>query len=284
MGGAYLAVSDDAAGVLYNVSGLAGLKQSIFGTSYRALGLDRTLGYATALFPVRGESMIGLHWLYAGSGSVEARDGDGYTLGHDFYLNSHDFSVVFAKRFEKWLALGTKINYYHSSLPEVSAFSVGFDFGATIYIDQLYRRDHRESLTLKDTRIGVTVKYIGITYPWVSDNYEARYGSSSSGFGQDDEVPIEIGLGVSTRIMERKLLVAMDAVKNTEQSTRFYVGSEYQFNPQVAFRAGWGDGRLAAGTGYLFKMGNSPLRIDYAFSSDKAGEGSEHIFSFDLNF
>ena len=49
-------------------------------------------------------------------------------------------------------------------------------------------------------------------------------------------------------------------------------------------RAGYGDGRLAAGTGYLFAVGKHQLAIDYAFSTDKADEGSEHIFSFDLLF
>lgn len=284
MGGTYIAISDDAAGVLYNPAGLGDIQAGIFGTSYRALGLDRTLGYATVIFPVRGQSALGIHWLYAGSGSVEARDRDGYTLGHEFYQNSHDFSVIFAKRFERWLSLGTKINYYTSSIPETSAFSVGFDFGATIYIDQFYRRDHREDLTFKDTRIGLTVKYFGVTYPWVSDKYELRYGDSQTGFLQDDEVPVEIGLGVSTRLVERKLLMAMDIVKNTKQSIQIHVGSEYELNPQFALRAGWGDGRLAAGTGYRFKMGSHPLQIDYAFSADKAGAGSEHIFSFDLNF
>jgi hypothetical protein len=31
-------------------------------------------------------------------------------------------------------------------------------------------------------------------------------------------------------------------------------------------------------------LGNRLLGIDYAFSTDKADEGSEHIFSFDLMF
>ena len=284
MGGAYIAVSDDAAGVLYNMSGLANIQDRIFGTSYRAMGLDRTLGYATMIFPIRGEAALGLHWLYAGSGSVEARDRDGYTLGHEFYQNNHDFSVIFAKRFEKWLSLGTKINYYSSNVPEENAFSVGFDFGATIYVDQFYRRDLRENLTLQDTRIGLTVKYFGVTYPWLSDKYDVKYNSGDIGYDQDDEVPVEIGLGVSPRLMDRKLMVAVDGLKNTKQNPEFHFGSEYVLNPQLALRAGWGDGRLTAGTGYRFYAGKNSLSVDYAFSSDKAGEGSEHIFSFDLSF
>ena len=284
MGGAYLSLSDDPAGVMYNPAGLNMIQNTVFGTSFRTMTLDRTLGYAALIFPVRGEAALGVHWLYAGSGKVEARDTDGYTLGHDFYMNSHDFSVVFAKRFEKWLSLGTKINYYSSNIPEVSAFSVGFDFGAVIYVDQFTRRDLRENLKLQDTRIGVTVKYIGIKYPWVSDNYELLYGTSDAGYEQDDDVPVEFGLGASSRILDRKLLVAMDGIKNTKQGAEFHFGSEYTLHEQFALRAGWGDGRLAAGAGFKFLIGDKPLKIDYAFSADKAGEGSEHIFSFDWSF
>ena len=34
----------------------------------------------------------------------------------------------------------------------------------------------------------------------------------------------------------------------------------------------------------MFKFGERALAIDYAFSSDKVDEGSDHIFSFDLLF
>jgi len=49
-------------------------------------------------------------------------------------------------------------------------------------------------------------------------------------------------------------------------------------------RGGYSDKRLVAGTGYLFQIGKNALSVDYAFSTDKADEGAEHIFSFDLLF
>jgi len=284
MGGAYIGVSDDPAGALYNPAGMSAITESVFGTSYRAMGQDRTLGYATVIFPVRGQSSLGVHWLYAGSGSVAARDGDGYMEGHDFSFNNHDFSVVFAKRFEKFLALGTKINYYQASVPEVNAFSVGFDFGAMIYIDQFYRRDRREFLTFQDTRIGLTVKYFGVEFPWVSEKYEVKYNANSNSHDQDDAIPIEVGFGASTKILDRKLLLAVDLIKNEKQGLEFHSGAEYVVNPDFALRGGWGDHRFGIGTGYRFAVGEKRLDIGYAFSSAKAGEGSEHIFSFDLNF
>jgi hypothetical protein len=284
MGGAYLAVSNDGAGILYNPAGLVTVKKTMFSSSYRFMTLDRKLGYVSILMPVEGESVLGFHWLYAGYGSVTARDDDGYTLDHDFSFNSHDFSAVFGKRFEKWIAAGAKLNYYHSRLPEVNAFSIGFDFGFMVYFEQLIDRERRETLPVRDLQAGLTVKYLSVKYPWNSQKYNVRYGTTNDGYEQIDKVPLEVGVGASCRLLKRKLLLATDVLKNEKQDVRFYGGAEYFVVPEFALRAGYGDKRLAAGTGYIFQLGKQVLAVDYAFSSDKAGEGSEHIFSFDLLF
>ena len=62
----------------------------------------------------------------------------------------------------------------------------------------------------------------------------------------------------------------------------FHAGAEYYLTKEFALRGGYGDGRFSTGTGYVFKLGKQQLAIDYAFSTDKADEGMEHIFSFDL--
>ena len=74
MGGAYIAVSNDGAGALYNPAGLCEIKKLMFSSSYRAMQLDRKLGYVGLMIPVEGDASIGLQWIYAGSGSVTARD------------------------------------------------------------------------------------------------------------------------------------------------------------------------------------------------------------------
>ncbi len=101
---------------------------------------------------------------------------------------------------------------------------------------------------------------------------------------QDDDVPVEIGLGAAARFLDRKLLVATDVLKNMEQDPDLHAGAEYYISEQLAFRGGFSAGRLTAGTGYMFRLGKQVLLIDYAFSTDKADEGSEHIFSIDLQF
>jgi hypothetical protein len=284
MGGAYLAISDDGAAPLFNPAGVANRTRPLFGSSYRVMQLDRKLGYVTFLYPVRGEAVIGGHWLYAGSGSVEARNNDGYLSGFEISQNNHQFTIIFAKRFERMFAVGANLDYLYSRMAEMSAASVGFDLGGMFYLEQLFDRDRREDLFVRDLQVGVTLRNITKKYSWNSEKYNLEHDRSALGVVQDDQVPVEFGLGISGRLFERKLLLASDLKKNEKQSADFHAGAEYYLTQEFALRTGYSDGRFTAGTGYLFQFGKAVLLIDYAFTTDKADEGSEHIFSVDVQF
>ncbi len=285
MGGAYLAVSDDGSGPLYNPAGTANLKKKLFTSSYRVLGLDRTLAYASIILPTQGNSVLGINWLYAGSGSVEARNSVGQLLGHEVSLNTHDFGVLFAKRFEDAIAAGLKINYYHADFTEITSGSVGIDFGLMLYVDQFVNRESRDLMPVKNIQIGAVVKNIGTRFIWNNANYLLRYrGAGVPSSEQEDKIPTEFGLGGSARFFDQKLTLATDLLKSSKSNLRFHGGAEYLYMKKVALRGGISAGSPTIGGGYLFKLGNSFLAIDYAFSTDKVGEGMEHIFSFDLLF
>jgi hypothetical protein len=285
MGGAYIAIANDGAGALYNPAGLSTLQKKMFATSYRAMDLDRRLGYVFLAFPTHLSSALGFHYLYAGSGSVDARNTDGDVLGWELAENNHVFSVVFAKRFERWFSAGIKMNYMYTRYWEMSANTVGIDLGTMFYISDLFGRVKRDRMPVQDIRVGLTLRSIGAVNNWNSDRYVREHlGRSFPAVEQEDDYPIEFGIGVSGRLMDRRLLLATDVKKNTQQGAAFHAGAEYFIRPQFAVRAGFSDGRLTAGTGYVFRLSNHVLAVDYAFSTDKADEGSEHIFSFDILF
>ena len=285
MGGAYMGISDDGAGLLYNPAGLANMKKKLFTSSYRAMKLDRSLAYISILFPTQGNSVLGVNWLYAGSGSVEARNSLGQLSGHDVSFNSHDFGILFAKRFENYLSAGLKINYFQSNFTEINSGTVGIDFGIMIYFDQLVDREKRDQMPVQNIQLGVAVKNIGARLVWNNSNYVRRYfGSNTPGSEQVDNVPTEFAIGGAASFLNKTLNLAVDLLKHNKSNIRFHTGAEYLVDKKFAIRAGLSDGSFTAGTGYLFKLGGNTLAIDYAFSSDKAGEGEEHIFSFDILF
>lgn len=286
MGGAYRSISNDGAAPLFNPAGLAGLRTKLFSSSYRAMTLDRQVGYVTLMFPAKGNSALGLHVRYAGTGSLDVRNSDGDKLGREISMNNYDFSVVFAKRFTGPFAGGVKMYYLHSSFAEMKAFSVGFDAGFMLYLDHiLHERGESEGRAIRDIQVGLTLKYFEAQYIWKNENYIYKYQDGNSfGTEQEDKIPIEIGLGTSARLLDRRLIVASDLVKNTKQGVALHLGTEYFVKPEFALRGGFSDGRFTAGTGYVFKLADRVLAIDYAFSTDRVDEGSEHIFSFELLF
>jgi len=231
---------------------------------------------------VQGDATLGISWLYAGSGTVAERDGDGALTGEDFSFNQHQFTLIFSKRFEKYLSVGTNISFLLARFPEVEANSVGFDFGGMLYVDQLISREKRDLMPIQDVRIGMTIKNIAKRYSWNSEKYARARTTSGLGVQQEDVFPIEVGLGVSGRLLQRKLVLALDILKNNKQNVVFRGGGEYYVSSRFALRAGYGRSHFAAGTGFIFALGKKAFAIDYAFSAERANEGSEHIFSFDL--
>ncbi|UCD93785.1 MAG: PorV/PorQ family protein [Candidatus Zixiibacteriota bacterium] len=277
MGGAYVAVSNEGAGQLHNPAGVQTLTKTVLNSSYRAMKLGRKMGFVSLLFPTRLESALGISWLYAGYGEVERRDGSGYTTGGTISSNEHVFAISFAKRFIPFLGLGTKLNYYHKNVGDVKANSIGVNVGAVLFVDSLYRYGSMEGKFITDINAGLVVNNIAAQYPWETQSE----GLSAT---KTDDFPVVVGLGVSCRALERKLLVAVDAEKNAKQSALVRFGGEYILRDNFLLRAGLNDGTISAGAGFKFDLEKLLLSVDYAFSGDRAGAGEDHIFSFELRF
>lgn len=284
LGGSYLAISNDGAATLYNPAGLASIKSKIFATSYRAMSLDRSLGYLTFMVPTRDNSALGVTWHYFSTGDVALRDRNGRLTGNSIAFTNHDWSIIFAKRFEDYLAMGLKAGYLYSRFAEMSAASVRIDIGMMLYVSQFIDRERRPDMAVQDIQIGLVLSNLGATYRWNSTEYNAKISGAAGGVEQEDAIPLEVGLGVSSRFFKRKLLLTTDLIFSEKQNPRLHSGGEYFITPEFALRAGYSDGRLTAGTGYVFQIGGRVLAIDYAFATDRVDEGSEHIFSFDLLF
>lgn len=284
MGGAYISLANDGAGVYYNPAGLGNIRRTLLATSYRSMSLDRSLGYVSIILPTQKNSVLGFNWLYSGSGSVEARNSDGDKLGFDISQKNNAFSALFAKRFERTVSAGFKATYLHTTFAEMTSFSVSFDVGFIFYISQLFNREKRDMMPVKDIQVGLVIKNLAAVYRWNNEKYYQKHSTGVFGSEQEDKIPFEVGLGSSARFFERKLILALDMIKNQEQSLKLKTGTEYFITPQFAIRGGMSSKIFTAGTGFVFNLGSRVMAIDYAFSTDKVDEGSEHIFSFDLLF
>ncbi len=286
MGGAYLSIADDGSGPMYNPAGLSNIRKTLFSSSYRLMDLDRTLGYVSLAIPAAKKSALAFGWRYAGSGTVDARNTDGDKLGFEIAEHNHEFTFVFTKRFEDFFAAGVRGSYLYSRLSEMTTYAASLDVGLMLYLSQLLHnsRDERELAAIQDIQVGLVLKNLGSGFRWNNEKYLVKYVGNGLATVQEDAIPIEIGAGASARFFKRKLVMASDLLIDLEGRLAYHGGTEFFVSPEFALRGGYSNGRLTAGTGYVIKVGNLVWAIDYAFSTDKADEGSEHIFGFDLLF
>lgn len=289
MGGAYFAISDDAAGQLYNPAGVSAVKNKVFTSSYRAMTLDRSIGFVSLLFPTRLESAMGLSWQYVGSGSVDVRNRDGDKMGMALSSNEHVFAITFAKQFTPVFGFGAKLNYYLKGggtasndfeiLYDLSTTSIGINLGTIVFVDSLFEYGSMEDKAINDIKIGLVFDNMAARYNWTAKNVPGLLAAP------EDAFPIIFGGGVSFRTFQRKLLVAFDLEKVEKRPAAVKFGGEYIYNNKFALRAGLDDGIITAGLGYQFDLGvKNILEFDYAFSRARVEEGSDHIFGFHFRF
>jgi hypothetical protein len=277
MGGAYVAISDDPAGQLHNPAGIQSRREYFFSSSYRAMKLDRQLGFVSLVLPTRLESTLGLSWLYAGYGEVEARNTSGYATGEVISSDEHAFAVSFAKRFTPVFAAGSKVNFYYKQHADLKASSVGINLGAMFYIDSVFRFGTMEGKPFTDLTAGAVISNIAAKYPWDTEGE----GLTAS---RTDDFPMRFAVGVSARTFKKKLLLALDLDKNGEQSMAFRTGGEYNHKDLVKLRSGINDGVFTAGAGFKFDLEQFGIEINYAFSAAKVNEGEDHVFTLDITF
>lgn len=277
MGGAYIGVSDDPAGQLHNPAGLHAITQPVFSSAYRAMKLDRKLGFVSFVFPTKLQSAIGLSWVYAGYGDVETRDGSGWATGETISSNEHNFAVTFGKLFTPVLGLGAKINFFYKKHDNLTSNSVGVNLGGMMHIDSLFRYGHMEDKLITDIKVGAVISNIAAKYPWDTEGT----GLTATA---EDKFPIKFGFGASCRTLKRQLLIAADLEKNEKQDMLLRFGGEYNYESRYFVRAGLNDARLTAGVGLRFNIEKLACSIDYAFLGDRVDEGEDHLITLDIRF
>ncbi len=267
MGQAFVGVADNCGGALWNPAGTIQLQKRTVGASYRKMFLDRGMGWVCYAQPVRDEAAIGLSWINVGVADVVGRDFEGNpTEEIENYQNAVSFN--FARKIHEKIFLGLNIKYIQYNLANISAYGVGFDFGAM-------------GKPTPDLRIGVSVQNVGMRYSWNSLKYWSKYGED----GKDikESFPVNYRLGSSYLFLQKNLLLAFELDKNEKQDPKVFFGSEYNIK-KIALRAGYNDGALAFGAGIKHFLKKVLIHFNYAFVSSKVEEDPDHLFSMEVEF
>lgn len=256
MGGAFVAVADEAAAGYWNPAGLDLYHRMGLEASYSRLSLDRQ--YDTGAFsqPLGRFGSLGLGWIRFGVDNIELRAGDspspdGYGRDEEnAYLVSVSKSVFGA------LSLGVTGKYITQDLLGKHATASGADLGA------LVRMTNGWSLGLVAQNIGAELAWPG---------------------GQKDPLARVVKAGIAYETLKGRLLVSCDRISSDQEKTEIRFGVEGKPSRLWSVRAGYGQGEVSVGTGLAAHLPWAGARLDYAFGTDRLEQNLTHRIALTLS-
>jgi hypothetical protein len=252
MGGAYVAVANDATAGYWNPAGLSHVGKFSFSSMIAAnMGEDRKYNYLSIAGGNFRFGTIGFSWLNAGTSDIPAYDASA-NRGTDFNANDHAFLFSWGNEMATDLSFGVTAKVVYQKIDTYSKTGVGFDAGV------LYNISSTAQLGITAADLGTKIDdYVPMTF---------RVGAvvfPTTGF----TVPVEL-----EKVQHRS-------------DIKLRAGAEYatQFGTNYwgAVRGGVNDGDFTIGAGLKIA---GKYSIDYAYVTE-AGDlfGENHRISFTVD-
>jgi len=269
MGGAFVAVADDASAVFWNPAGVARLAEdkTTLAGNVATWPADLKFYQGTVVFHVKG--LPGAVALHARSLSMNQEpertayrpDGTGLT----FDAGYSTFGLTYARSLTDKFTVGVNANLVQLGLAEFKESTVTFDLGTLYDVGTL------------GMKIGMGIQNIGSQVQFIQR--EAR-------------IPAVFRVGTSFQLLnssQNHLLGTFEFSHPPDNSERANVGAEYGYKDFLFLRGGYNinydaEG-LAAGAGVHFPVStlHTTADLDYAFT-DMGDLGEVHRVSLSLKF
>jgi outer membrane protein OmpA-like peptidoglycan-associated protein len=269
MGEAFTGLADDINFLQYNIGALGLVEKSTLGLNYFSWIHDTqqgAVGFATAT----NYGKFAFNLVYFNEGEITEFDESFRATGS--IIGSNDIAMT--------LGVGYPKNIY----------GLNISFGGAFKIVRQNLAD--QSATALGLDLGFLIKYKHISYGATIQNF----GITKLKFVEkEDPLPETYRGGVGCNFKLRnniKVNLAADVAWLADQKLKSYCGAEFVFNKVVAVRGGYkfhdfDANRWGAGTGIIIPveaLGNSQVKLDYAYSPLSAFVGSTHRFSLTIEF
>ncbi|MFC1527715.1 hypothetical protein ACFL5D_03120 [Candidatus Neomarinimicrobiota bacterium] len=270
MGNALTAGTDLYYPAYFNPAGVASVSNRKLLFTHQFLSLHRrqsVISFTAPLPPVGG---ISVGWIGAGVNGIDGRSltgihTDNLAASEDAFLISFGIAPV------QHLLIGGSIKILQNQLPTVDGNiigrGVGFDFGISYNYNDNFN-------------FALVVKNINSAYQWsnkLTDDLGRVY---------KDKFPIQIRSGVQYKF--NSIIIVGDVgsyfADNELLGLDYRIGTEYTYNNNYTFRAGYKNDRLAFGVGLKYQQFDKfTSLIDYALVMEPV-TNLTHVISYAINF
>lgn len=295
MGGAYVALANDASSVYWNPAGLTQVgPHGAVSLAYTDWLADTKYSFATGIIRAGRAGSFGLSFISLSMPEMQVRN-EFYPEGTGEYFSAGDLAlgISYAYQITDRFSVGATGKYIRQQIWHTSASALAFDIGIQFRTDFDWL-----VLGMSIANFGPKMQYAGkdlfINYDFDPD----QWGDSEHIFAdlQTDkwDLPLLFRFGLAMEILNRQLsqlMATMEARHPNDNTESLSLGLEYGFMRRFFLRGGY-QSLFEAGSekGFTFGMGmiyylssQSPLHFDYAYA-DWGRLTNTHRFSIEFYF
>ncbi len=260
MGGAYVALADDASGPYWNPAGLTQINEHQFLAMYAPFFEQTSYNFLSYVHPLERLGTLAISDVLFHSGGYEEVDNTGDVIGRNKSIFKNAVIISYASRIYRRISLGASLKLIHEQVMRYSGNGQGIDLGI------LYQ-------PLDKLNIGLALQ--NVLQPKVTLRYDP------------DVYEMNLKAGVALKTFSNRLTLTADINKLADEKAYFCAGVE--FSPwekttspslkRVDLRAGINHLQtFTCGIGLKIKS----FTVDYAFSSHDLG--NLHRFALTFNW
>jgi hypothetical protein len=295
MGGAYVALANDATAIYWNPAGLtkAGERGSVY-FGYNKWLADTRHNFAAVVVKLSPADVFGLSFTSLSMPDMEVRN-EFYPEGTGEYFSAMDLAMgaSYARQITDRFGVGVTAKYIRQQIWQMSASAIAFDVGVTFRTE------------LDWLKLGMSFANFGPKMQFTGKNTFVNYDFSPGEWGDNENIfadlqtdkwdlPLMFRFGAAVEILRQEmnqLTAVIEARHPNDNTENVNIGGEYGFRRRFFLRAGYQnlflkatESGLTLGGGMVYFIApDTPLRVDYAYA-DWNRLLEVHRFSMEISF
>lgn len=294
MGGAFVAVNNDATALYWNPSGISRLSKAEVVLIHTKWLADISYNFAGLVLPLGSVGTVGVSITSLSMDEKMVRTvahPDG--TGEKYDAGDIAAGLSYAKNLTNRFSIGFSLKYIQQNIWHMSSSTVALDIG-TLFTTGFH-----------DMKIGMSISNFGSKMRLEGKDVSVYYDPDLVKYGNNDKIPAQLQtdkfalplifrVGLAMDVLKgdsNRLTLALDAVHPNDNTENLNLGAEYVFNNMLSLRAGYKslftrdtEEGFTVGAGLEYGIfGNTMLLIDFAYQ-DFGFLNNVQRFSLGLKF
>jgi len=242
MGGAFVAVANDATALYWNSAGIARIRKNEMVFIHTKWIADINYNYLGSVFPMGNAGVLGISITSLSTDEMLVRTVDmPEGTGERFGVGDLAIAVAFARNLTDRFSIGLNTKYIQQKIWNMNASGFAMDIG-TLFTTQL-----------NGMKIGMSISNFGGKMQMLGKDTFINYDSSPSQVGSNDRIPANLKtdkfplplvfrVGLSMDIFEgdpNKMMIAVDAAHPNNNTEFVNLGIDFSVPTKLTLHTDW---------------------------------------------